>query len=392
MISDFFYPNFGGVENHIYQLSQCLLSQGHKVRRPPSPRPAGPPAPSATPGGGPLTPGCAQVVVLTHAYGNCGGVRYLTNGLKVRGRPTPHPPAARPAPAAGPARAPSFTPGPAGLLRLPRALLRTQHVPHRLRQPAAVALHPGARAHQPGAHAPGLLNHGRRGDAARAHHGLQGAARRLGRPRCWPPRGPAAGRPEALPAPTPARDTHAPHAPRAHARRWCSPTTRSSASPTPAASWPTRRSSASWPTCTPPSACRTPAGRTRCCARACRRRACQSSPTVRGAPRLQRRTAAAGLPAGAGCGVAGRATQPPRGCPSSRGAAPPAPPHASPRLRCLQRWTRASSGPTRCARRCRPARPSPSWRSAAWCTARAQTSWRSSSPRCAPATRTSASS
>eukprot|EP00775_Hariotina_reticulata_P007529 gene7529-7739_t len=53
MVSDFFYPNFGGVENHIYQLSQCLISQGHKV------------------------------VVLTHAYGDCGGVRHLTNGLKV---------------------------------------------------------------------------------------------------------------------------------------------------------------------------------------------------------------------------------------------------------------------------------------------------------------------
>lgn len=31
MVSDFFYPNFGGVENHIYQLSQCLINQGHKV-------------------------------------------------------------------------------------------------------------------------------------------------------------------------------------------------------------------------------------------------------------------------------------------------------------------------------------------------------------------------
>ncbi|KAG2490079.1 hypothetical protein HYH03_011544 [Edaphochlamys debaryana] len=53
MVSDFFYPNFGGVENHIYQLSQCLIDQGHKV------------------------------VVVTHAYGDCRGVRYLTNGLKV---------------------------------------------------------------------------------------------------------------------------------------------------------------------------------------------------------------------------------------------------------------------------------------------------------------------
>eukprot|EP00873_Tetraselmis_striata_P001334 jgi/Tetstr1/421598/TSEL_012539.t1 len=53
MVSDFFYPNCGGVENHVYQLSQCLMARGHKV------------------------------VVLTHAYGDRTGVRYLTNGLKV---------------------------------------------------------------------------------------------------------------------------------------------------------------------------------------------------------------------------------------------------------------------------------------------------------------------
>jgi hypothetical protein len=53
MVSDFFYPNTGGVESHIYQLSQCLLSMGH------------------------------HVVVLTHAYGDCCGVRRLANGLKV---------------------------------------------------------------------------------------------------------------------------------------------------------------------------------------------------------------------------------------------------------------------------------------------------------------------
>lgn len=53
MVSDFFYPNTGGVESHIYQLSQCLIQAGHKV------------------------------VVLTHAYGSLSGVRYLTNGLKV---------------------------------------------------------------------------------------------------------------------------------------------------------------------------------------------------------------------------------------------------------------------------------------------------------------------
>ncbi|XP_064407061.1 phosphatidylinositol N-acetylglucosaminyltransferase subunit A-like isoform X2 [Halichondria panicea] len=53
MISDFFYPNMGGVENHIYQLSQCLLALGHKV------------------------------IVVTHAYGDRIGVRYLSSFLKV---------------------------------------------------------------------------------------------------------------------------------------------------------------------------------------------------------------------------------------------------------------------------------------------------------------------
>eukprot|EP00158_Paraphelidium_tribonemae_P007847 Partr_v1_DN28379_c1_g1_i5_m79344 putative phosphatidylinositol glycan anchor biosynthesis, class A len=53
MISDFFYPNMGGVESHLYCLSQRLIERGHKV------------------------------VIVTHAYGNRKGVRYLTNGLKV---------------------------------------------------------------------------------------------------------------------------------------------------------------------------------------------------------------------------------------------------------------------------------------------------------------------
>ncbi|GIY07826.1 n-acetylglucosaminyl-phosphatidylinositol biosynthetic protein [Caerostris darwini] len=53
MVSDFFYPNTGGVESHIYQLSLCLLKKGHKV------------------------------IVITHAYGNRKGIRYLTNGLKI---------------------------------------------------------------------------------------------------------------------------------------------------------------------------------------------------------------------------------------------------------------------------------------------------------------------
>eukprot|EP00898_Chlorokybus_atmophyticus_P005192 jgi/Chlat1/5674/Chrsp37S05471 len=53
MVCDFFYPNVGGVENHIYTLSQCLILLGHKV------------------------------VVVTHAYGRRAGVRFMTNGLKV---------------------------------------------------------------------------------------------------------------------------------------------------------------------------------------------------------------------------------------------------------------------------------------------------------------------
>ena len=53
MVSDFFYPNMGGVESHIFQVSQCLIERGHRV------------------------------VVVTHAYGDRVGVRYMTNMLKV---------------------------------------------------------------------------------------------------------------------------------------------------------------------------------------------------------------------------------------------------------------------------------------------------------------------
>jgi glycosyltransferase involved in cell wall biosynthesis len=53
LVSDFFYPQPGGVESHIYQLSQRLIDRGHKV------------------------------IVITHATADRTGIRYLTNGLKV---------------------------------------------------------------------------------------------------------------------------------------------------------------------------------------------------------------------------------------------------------------------------------------------------------------------
>nr|KAI8731792.1 phosphatidylinositol N-acetylglucosaminyltransferase subunit A [Biomphalaria glabrata] len=59
MVSDFFYPNMGGVESHIYQLSSCLVERGHKV------------------------------IIVTHCYGDRQGVRYLANGLKIYYLPFP---------------------------------------------------------------------------------------------------------------------------------------------------------------------------------------------------------------------------------------------------------------------------------------------------------------
>lgn len=53
MVSDFFYPNMGGVENHLFYLAQCLMRRGHKV------------------------------VIVTHAYGDRLGIRWLSNGIKV---------------------------------------------------------------------------------------------------------------------------------------------------------------------------------------------------------------------------------------------------------------------------------------------------------------------
>ncbi|CAI5755941.1 unnamed protein product [Candida verbasci] len=53
MCTDFFYPQPGGVEFHVYHLSQKLIELGHSV------------------------------IIITHDYNNRNGIRYLTNGLKV---------------------------------------------------------------------------------------------------------------------------------------------------------------------------------------------------------------------------------------------------------------------------------------------------------------------
>ena len=53
LVSDFFYPGFGGVECHIYNVAMCLLRRGHKV------------------------------IIISRAYGDRCGIRYTTFGLKV---------------------------------------------------------------------------------------------------------------------------------------------------------------------------------------------------------------------------------------------------------------------------------------------------------------------
>ena len=83
MVSDFFYPNFGGVETHQYQLAQWLIKRGHKVPR--APRRCAAAAFNHAARGRTRRGGHAgaQVVIVTHAYGNRKGVRHLSNGLKV---------------------------------------------------------------------------------------------------------------------------------------------------------------------------------------------------------------------------------------------------------------------------------------------------------------------
>ena len=53
-VSDFFFPDAGGVENHMYMLSQCLQQLGHKV------------------------------IVCTRARGTRQGVRWLTGGRETQ--------------------------------------------------------------------------------------------------------------------------------------------------------------------------------------------------------------------------------------------------------------------------------------------------------------------
>ena len=133
MVCDFFFPNTGGVEVHIFSLAQCLLARGHKV------------------------------VVLTRAYGDRTGVRHMTRGLKVYYAPRL------------PVYAGATLPGLFGLAPLLRCILLREritivhgHTAFR-RAPAGAS---GPRA-APDSSAPQLA--GQRGAPARAHAGRQGA-------------------------------------------------------------------------------------------------------------------------------------------------------------------------------------------------------------------------
>ena len=74
MISDFFHPAVGGVENHIYMLSANLIRRGHKVR---STRVLHPISRI------PKKKCISQVIVITHSHADRVGVRWLLPALKV---------------------------------------------------------------------------------------------------------------------------------------------------------------------------------------------------------------------------------------------------------------------------------------------------------------------
>ena len=75
MISDFFHPEVGGVENHIYMLGASLIRRGHKVT-------CLYPIPSDIQ--------LAQVIVITHSHPpDRVGIRWLVPGLKVYHIPFP---------------------------------------------------------------------------------------------------------------------------------------------------------------------------------------------------------------------------------------------------------------------------------------------------------------
>lgn len=186
MVTDFFFPNVGGVEKHVYQLAQRLILLGHKVRRARW-RPGVVRLPSRSSAPTPLST-CDtrwQVVVVTHAYGECRGVRFLTNGLKVRPRRSCDPDRRL-----GGSAAASLVqqacwseqkltkscclPAP-GVLPAPAHHEPADQRAHAAAGPAPAAPPAAARAHHAGARAPGLLRARARVHPARAHHGLPGA-------------------------------------------------------------------------------------------------------------------------------------------------------------------------------------------------------------------------
>lgn len=79
----------GGVESHLYELSQRLIQRGHKVKRYQQNFTMTTRQQLSMYLNFILTLTLSlQVIIVTHAYGNRTGVRYLTNGLKVYYVPT----------------------------------------------------------------------------------------------------------------------------------------------------------------------------------------------------------------------------------------------------------------------------------------------------------------